>query len=542
MRRAVLIVIAIAGCRGPNAATADGSLPDAALPDAAVPDAAVPDAAHPDAAIPDGPVADAALPDASPDGMPDAMPPDASLGSIVVAPLAFGAQQARQVTRASTTVTNEGSTSAAIHRIHVTGNTLLVLSTTCGASLAAGATCQVSIELYASTAGMIDETLAVDTNLGTGSGPVTAFTTYGLRVDLEGSGTGHVTSSPAGINCPGTCSANFAATTSVTLTATPDAGTTFRGWVAPGCGTSPTCVVNVSNPNASAAALFLLPTDRLLQIELAGNAPIVWSARSQSTSIGYLDADAPYTLVAAVGTMMQLEGNSPSVWAGMTGACATTSHLCSFTVTTDSTVTMTANLGAHEVLDVLTWGTGGRDSVNTDGNGNLYAIGSGLMTSSDSAGNLRWTRPRAGTVLIAPDDEVLVAGSELDWLDANGDIATAVAWVPGTAPASVPDADFVARPYAMAPNGNVVRVDGMSLQEYSKAGLVWSVDLPMRSLPVVSVGDDGTIALALTAGVGPETGPVYAWLADSNGASLSSFEERGRRRRRVRRCRRRVSC
>ena len=47
-----------------------------------------------------------------------------------------------------------------------------------------------------------------------------------LSVSVTGSGT--VTSSPAGINCPSTCSANFAPGTQVTLTATPANGCGFQ--------------------------------------------------------------------------------------------------------------------------------------------------------------------------------------------------------------------------------------------------------------------------------------------------------------------------
>src|SRR4051794_37630280 len=41
-----------------------------------------------------------------------------------------------------------------------------------------------------------------------------------VSVSLGGSGTGTVTSSPAGINCPGVCSHTFSSADTVTLTAT----------------------------------------------------------------------------------------------------------------------------------------------------------------------------------------------------------------------------------------------------------------------------------------------------------------------------------
>ncbi len=51
-----------------------------------------------------------------------------------------------------------------------------------------------------------------------------------LTVTSPAAGSGTVTSSPSGINCPGTCTASFATGTSVTLTATAGTNYTFSGW------------------------------------------------------------------------------------------------------------------------------------------------------------------------------------------------------------------------------------------------------------------------------------------------------------------------
>jgi phospholipase C len=53
---------------------------------------------------------------------------------------------------------------------------------------------------------------------------------FQISVATAGGGTGTVTSNPAGISCPGTCSANFQNSGPVTLTATPGSGFTFSGW------------------------------------------------------------------------------------------------------------------------------------------------------------------------------------------------------------------------------------------------------------------------------------------------------------------------
>ncbi len=60
-------------------------------------------------------------------------------------------------------------------------------------------------------------------------------------------GTGTVTSVPAGITCGATCSSQFLQGTVVTLTATPATGQVFTGWSGGGCGgTATTCTVTVT--------------------------------------------------------------------------------------------------------------------------------------------------------------------------------------------------------------------------------------------------------------------------------------------------------
>jgi RHS repeat-associated protein len=53
---------------------------------------------------------------------------------------------------------------------------------------------------------------------------------FTLTVSKEGTGTGTVTSSPAGIDCGSDCTENYDASTQVTLTPTPDTGSSFTGW------------------------------------------------------------------------------------------------------------------------------------------------------------------------------------------------------------------------------------------------------------------------------------------------------------------------
>src|SRR6185503_14220935 len=56
-----------------------------------------------------------------------------------------------------------------------------------------------------------------------------------ITVTREGAGSGLVTSAPAGIDCGATCAAAFNVGQAVTLTAAPNATSTFAGWSGSGC-------------------------------------------------------------------------------------------------------------------------------------------------------------------------------------------------------------------------------------------------------------------------------------------------------------------
>jgi len=79
--------------------------------------------------------------------------------------------------------------------------------------------------------------------------------THELTVAKAGTGAGTVASSPAGIDCGATCKGSFAGGTSVTLTATAAAGSSFAGWSGACTGTSASCTVAVGAA-ATATATF----------------------------------------------------------------------------------------------------------------------------------------------------------------------------------------------------------------------------------------------------------------------------------------------
>ncbi|MGA8620861.1 MAG: hypothetical protein WB660_20335 [Candidatus Sulfotelmatobacter sp.] len=66
-----------------------------------------------------------------------------------------------------------------------------------------------------------------------------------LTVTMAGTGSGTVTSTPTGINCPSTCYATFPQNTEVTLTQTPSANNSFTSWTG-ACTGSATCTLTLS--------------------------------------------------------------------------------------------------------------------------------------------------------------------------------------------------------------------------------------------------------------------------------------------------------
>lgn len=84
---------------------------------------------------------------------------------------------------------------------------------------------------------------------------------YDLYVSKSGSGSGNVTSDDFEINCGGDCSASYEVYgqyITLTLSASADPGSVFRGWSGGGCSGSKECVVVVKTSNTQVTALFAL--------------------------------------------------------------------------------------------------------------------------------------------------------------------------------------------------------------------------------------------------------------------------------------------
>ncbi|HEY6767141.1 MAG TPA: alkaline phosphatase family protein, partial [Candidatus Sulfotelmatobacter sp.] len=171
----------------------------------------------------------------------------------------------------------------------------------------------------------------------TANASVTANFNPELTVSISGGGTGTtVTSSPAGINCPTTCTAGFAQGSQVTLTASSGASLSFSGWS--GSCSGATCTVTMSAPETATASF---ATGIPLTVSLAG----AGSGTVTSTPAGITCSPTTLTTcTAAFAPNAQVTlAESPvttNTFAGWSGGCTGTGA-CTVTVTGASAVTAT---------------------------------------------------------------------------------------------------------------------------------------------------------------------------------------------------------
>jgi uncharacterized repeat protein (TIGR03803 family) len=139
------------------------------------------------------------------------------------------------------------------------------------------------------------------------------------------SGNGRVISSPAGIDCPGSCGANFAAGTQVALTASPASGSSFSGWGG-ACSGAGSCVVTM-NSSQSVTAVF--SANYALSVSVIGSP----GGRVTSSPSG-IDCGATCSASFAPGAQVTLTATSDAAWglAGWSGACSGIASGCSVTL------------------------------------------------------------------------------------------------------------------------------------------------------------------------------------------------------------------
>lgn len=159
-------------------------------------------------------------------------------------------------------------------------------------------------------------------------GSFTTQTPMTLNVSPAGTGSGTVTSDPAGIDCGSTCQASFDLDSSVTLTAVADTGSIFTGWGGDCSGVS-TCVLTMSAAR-SVTATYTLET-YALDVSVSGAGSGVITSNPAGIDCGLTcshsyDFNTSVTLTATPAVGSAFTGWSGAGCSG-TGTCVVTMDL-----------------------------------------------------------------------------------------------------------------------------------------------------------------------------------------------------------------------
>jgi hypothetical protein len=161
-----------------------------------------------------------------------------------------------------------------------------------------------------------------------------------LTIVKSGTGSGTVTSSPTGISCGTTCTYQFASGSSVTLTATPDASSTFSGWLGGATGTNSTVTITMNSDTIVEAVFNALYTLTVLK---QGNGDGTVTSNPAGINCG---STCSYQFVSGTNVTLTATPNSVSSfksWSGDFSGNSTT-----FTITMNSNKTVYATFNINE--------------------------------------------------------------------------------------------------------------------------------------------------------------------------------------------------
>ena len=152
---------------------------------------------------------------------------------------------------------------------------------------------------------------------------------YALSVSRLGTGSGTVSSTPAGIDCGSSCTANFAAGTQVALAAKPASGSSFAGWSGACSGSTSSCTVNMNSSLSVTANFNVAAATRLITLSKSGAG--VGNVTSSPSGLSCLAdcgvASASFASNTAITLIAQAATGSQ--FAGWSGACSGISSSCS---------------------------------------------------------------------------------------------------------------------------------------------------------------------------------------------------------------------
>jgi RHS repeat-associated protein/uncharacterized repeat protein (TIGR02543 family) len=254
-----------------------------------------------------------------------------------------------------------------------------------------------------------------------------------LNVAKTGTGSGSVTSAPAGIDCGAVCSASFPQKWAehqnsdlrtegeaedrhrnyshdddehhgkpavlVTLTATPATGSTFDGWTGACTGSASTCTVTMDQTHTVTARFTLMP--ETLTTTKTGNG----SGTIASLQTG-IDCGTTCSALYDWGTSVTLAATpaTGSTFTGWSGACTGTDTTC--TVTMNQLQAVNADFTLMKMpLTVTQTGSG---SGSGSGTGTITSVPAGIACGATCSGSYDWGT--AVTLTATPSADSLFNG------------------------------------------------------------------------------------------------------------------------------------
>jgi hypothetical protein len=161
-------------------------------------------------------------------------------------------------------------------------------------------------------------------------------TRYTVTVGKAGTGNGTVTSTPGGIACGSTCSADFDHGTNLTLTASAATGSNFTAWSGGGCSGTGSCTLPVSAATTVTATFTL--SAYALTVAKAGTGSGAVTSSPSGISCGS-DCTENYNYNTTV-TLTAVPATD-ATFTGWSGACSGSSATCQVTMNQARNVTAT---------------------------------------------------------------------------------------------------------------------------------------------------------------------------------------------------------
>lgn len=210
---------------------------------------------------------------------------------------------------------------------------------------------------------------------------------YTLTVTRNGTGTGTVSSTPAGVTCPasGPCTGTFNHGTVVQLVANPASSSDFTMWMGAGCSGNGTC--NVTMTAATTVPAYFTLKQHQLQLTVGGsgsgtvtsNPAVISCTKTGGTCMSNFTHGINVTLTA---TATSGGGNTFAAWGGACTGVLT--NMCTVNMTEARNVSATFTVGSNN-LTVSVSGTG---TVTSNMGGISCTSSGGVCTQSYTFGQI----------------------------------------------------------------------------------------------------------------------------------------------------------